>query len=618
MSMKPELKFNKEGYIIDIPVNCIINKARPNCGATTSEINSPRNSIIIEPNLPVIEGKEISMRGKFFPVKNGVKVKEIKDYLKSTPEHKKFMTTPESFPKLKEAFEATGENMNDYFMLFDECHKIINDAHFRTAITGILEDFFKCEERSLISASPFYSEDIELFKQQGFSICNIKPEKKHKKDITVISTNNTIQTLKNILSKNTSREYFIFLNSIDTSIQIIEKLEIKEESNIYCSSDEHNKNKLYKNGYSNFYHQIGNFNKYNFFTSRFFSALDIELDYKPEVIIFSDYKVAKNSVISPMDDTWQIIGRFRNGTASNTHVALTTLDAIPESKELIQKEIQESFHLYNSLRQMGEISLPRHKRFIQESLEHFPEHEYIMSNGELNHYMIHNRIKHEDVIAIYLTPDTLREAYLNCSDYFNLTFEEEKHGKEDMALTKRTYNKFMNNKEFMEEFYYYQLDKPIVDKFQEIVFNSLKKEDPLLLEACQLLPKEFIEESKFDRQTLSRAIIKEKFNKGLTETPVIDLVMETFQEEEKYAEAFIKQELDTIYELCHLNKKAKATDISYFFIISKRKSINKKGEKGYTLLKAKFTPSRNNPSPKLKKDDPEILLKVLKRPITYK
>ena len=91
--MKAKLQFNKEGYITAIPVNCIINKARPNCGATTCEINSPRNSIIIEPNLPVIEGKEISMQGKFFPVKNGVKVKEIKDYLKTTVGYKKFMTT---------------------------------------------------------------------------------------------------------------------------------------------------------------------------------------------------------------------------------------------------------------------------------------------------------------------------------------------------------------------------------------------------------------------------------------------------------------------------------------------------------------------------------------------
>lgn len=611
--MEAKLQFNKEGYITEIPVNCIINKARPNCGATTCEINSPRNSIIIEPNLPVIEGKEISMKGKFFPVKNGVKVKEIEDYLKSTSGYKKLMTTPESFHKIKEAFEQVGENIYNYFMLFDECHKIINDARFRTSITGILEGFFKCKERSLISASPFSSEDIELFKQQNFSICNTKLEKRYKKDITVISTNNTVQVLKNILSKNTSREYFIFLNSIDTSLQLIEKLGIKNESNIYCSGDEHNKNKLYRNGYHQFYHQIGNYKKYNFFTSRFFSALDIELDYKPEVIIFSDYSVAQNSVISPLDDSWQIIGRFRNGVSSTTHVALTTLDAIPESKELIKKKIMEDFVFYDKLKQLGETLPPRNKRTIQEILEHLPVHEYIMPNGELNRYRLHDKMKHEDTIEIYLTPETLKEAYLKCGDYFNLTFEVENFDEKDMKLTRRTYNKFMDNKEFIETFYYYHLDKDITSKEQETIFNSLKKEDALLTEACQLLPREFIEQSKFNRQILSREIIKEKFNREKIQVPVIALVMNTFHEDKKYTEAYIKQELDDIYKIVNLGKAAKATDISIYFETSKRRTVNNKGEKGYLLLKAKFTPSNNDPQPKFKEDDPEALTKAMKQ-----
>lgn len=90
----------------------------------------PETPSSLNPTCPVIEGKEISMQGKFFPVKNGVKVKEIKDYLKTTVGYKKFMTTPESFHKLREAFNATGEDLHSYFMLFDESHKIINDALF--------------------------------------------------------------------------------------------------------------------------------------------------------------------------------------------------------------------------------------------------------------------------------------------------------------------------------------------------------------------------------------------------------------------------------------------------------------------------------------------------------
>ena len=40
-----------------IPTNCIINKLLPGLGATHCELTAPRKSIIIEPNVPVIESK---------------------------------------------------------------------------------------------------------------------------------------------------------------------------------------------------------------------------------------------------------------------------------------------------------------------------------------------------------------------------------------------------------------------------------------------------------------------------------------------------------------------------------------------------------------------------------
>ena len=277
----------------------------------------------------------------------------------------------------------------------------------------------------------------------------------------------------------------------------------------------------------------------------------------------------------------------------------------------------EDFVFYDKLKQLGETLPPRNKRAIQEILEHLPVHEYVMPNGELNRYRLHDKMKHEDTIEIYLTPETLKEAYLKCGDYFNLTFEVENFDEKDMKLTRRTYNKFMDNKEFIETFYYYHLDKDITSKEQETIFNSLKKEDALLTEACQLLSKEFIEQSKFNRQILSREIIKEKFNSGKIQIAVIDLVMNTFHEGNRYSENYIKQELNDIYKIADLGKEAKATDISIYFETSKRRTVNNKGEKGYLLLKAKFTPSNNDPQPKFKEDDPEVLTKAMKQFIPH-
>ena len=49
-----------------IPADCILSKRIPGCGATTLEIMTDRNSIIIVPNVPVINSKE-----KKFPKMKG-------------------------------------------------------------------------------------------------------------------------------------------------------------------------------------------------------------------------------------------------------------------------------------------------------------------------------------------------------------------------------------------------------------------------------------------------------------------------------------------------------------------------------------------------------------------
>ena len=60
--------------------------------------------------------------------------------------------------------------------------------------------------------------------------------------------------------------------------------------------------------------------QYNFFTSRFFNAVDIELDFKPYVILVTDVYFAEQTMFDPYSDVVQIIGRFRNGITAVTHV----------------------------------------------------------------------------------------------------------------------------------------------------------------------------------------------------------------------------------------------------------------------------------------------------------
>ena len=109
--------------LTEIPTNVLLNKTITGCGATHSEIHAKRNSIIIEPNLPVIDGK-CAKHPDIFGVKEGVTKEEIVAYLKHKTDcgYHKILTTPESFPKVRSAlYEAAERIYNDWFLLFDEC-----------------------------------------------------------------------------------------------------------------------------------------------------------------------------------------------------------------------------------------------------------------------------------------------------------------------------------------------------------------------------------------------------------------------------------------------------------------------------------------------------------------
>ena len=160
-----------------IPVNAIIYKKITGIGATTLEIGCERNSIIIEPNTPVIEGK-VKKHSYLLGVYEGITTNHILSYLQDSQiAYKKIMTTPESFAKVKKAFCLLNINMyEDYFLLFDECHKLTSDISYRKTITLPIADFWKFKQRTLISASVTNFFNYPIFQKQGFRYITIQPK----------------------------------------------------------------------------------------------------------------------------------------------------------------------------------------------------------------------------------------------------------------------------------------------------------------------------------------------------------------------------------------------------------------------------------------------------------
>lgn len=217
-----------------IPTNTILDKTLTGLGATHSELHSERNSIIIEPNVPVILGK-LSSNDNLEAVYEKCTPHTIKKYMQMDITFKKILTTPESFKKIREAALSLGINIyKEYFCLFDECEKITQDIDYRRKITQPIHDFFLFEGKAFVSATPL-SMSHEEFEKQKFQKLKILPDYDYKKNLDLIVTNSYYKRLRRVLEgMKDSKHICIFFNVTDGINEIIDNFGITDYK-IFCS-----------------------------------------------------------------------------------------------------------------------------------------------------------------------------------------------------------------------------------------------------------------------------------------------------------------------------------------------------------------------------------------------
>lgn len=116
---------------------------------------------------------------------------------------------------------------------------MIKDRDYRADIVLPIEDFFKFDEKALVSATPIIPSDPR-FEEYRFSLVEIVPDFDYKQDIQFIHTNNMLETFRIILpqmeeQQNPKRSICFFVNSTDMILQLITKLGIADRSSVFCS-----------------------------------------------------------------------------------------------------------------------------------------------------------------------------------------------------------------------------------------------------------------------------------------------------------------------------------------------------------------------------------------------
>lgn len=566
-----------------IPTNTILCKKLTGLGATYSEIKAPRHSIIIEPNRPVIIGKCKAPEHKddnLFGVHQGIFTDDIIDYIEeSEGKFLKILTTPESFHKVEEALQATDIEIRFHcFLLFDECHKIVKDSDYRPNISLPMDLFFECENKALVSATPIKFTDPRF---DSFQTLQIIPDFDFSKELFLHITNNILQTVSETLRK-LDGNTFIFCNSTDMIYNLMKQLELFEESAVFCSHNSvkklrNDKDVKMKRAYEDW--DIKYMKRYNWLTSRFYNAVDIKLEDKPNIILLSNCYFSEYTIMDPYSDSIQAIGRFRNGVTSLTHIVNVNPNFRVQSEEEVRSYIRGLEYAHKMLVGYRDTAPDAEKRRIwQEFLDNSPFKKY-MVNGKKSFYKIDCDVVDEVVKGYYNHKDLVYSVYSSC-DSFNVYMQETTYAIGDYERLQRDNPKLTRKEARMQiveqlEMLGYCETQMELEHRQELISS-----DPFIVEAYETVGKEVIEKLNYREKYIREAMVLKRYREKSTGGEAIQLIKNSFRENAWYSDKFIKKELKRIFKVLSINypKAITSHTIGDFFELTDKPTKKERGK----------------------------------------
>ena len=565
--------FKRNGYTLNaIPTDCIFDKTLPGLGATYSEIKAQRNSIIIEPNVPVIKGKAKEHKNTIGIYEN-VKKERIKNYLlDSKIKYKKIICTPESYIRIRKIADENAINLfKDYFCLFDECEKITQDIDFRERISQPMEDFFLFKEKAFVSATPLQALHPK-FKEQNFYILKVEPTYDYRKNIDLIITNDFSQSVSDLLVRMKNSECICFFMNSTTGIsKLVELLKSNgvTDYKVFCSQKSMAKSKAKEifNSYEDLNYPLARF---NFFTSRFFSAVDILSPKKPDIVILTDLKEAEYTKIDPFTNAIQIYGRFRNAYGdgekfnSLTHISDYSDNGIIMNEEEIRRYIERAKtsyeYLTNELDNLEPTNQGRRIAIENNIATSAYYSKFLDKDDTLNYFKIDSFHDEHRVKSYYQNPQTLHNAY-NDTNHFVINYSTEYlfmlgNGKQpDYQNMKNSVDRRKSMIEQLELIHTSTLssnDKKSAEaRFYSGIYPGKIEEIDYSIKAYHLLGKAAIEQCKYQKGQIDKLIKThetQENKKKMNSKEIKDEIFARFGQHSKYRKEDILDGFKEIFQ----------------------------------------------------------------------
>ena len=554
----------------EIPSNCILSKRIPGCGATTLELTTKRNSIIVVPNVPVIVSKSIK-HPNMLGVSEGVTHQRIIHYLQNNNVYK-IMTTPESFAKIKFACDRRGIDIyTEFFLLMDECHQLVKDVDYRPDMVVHMNDFFRFKHKALVSATPIEFSDPR-FEENYFRTIEVNADYDYRQEITVTHTYNIAQAVEEYMESHNGKICF-FVNSVAEIYSIIKKFDLINDSVIYCA-DKSKKKLKREYGFINTHTSwsVDTMKKYSFFTGRFFTAFDMDLEYKPDVVMITDPYHSPYSILDIETDCIQICGRFRNGINSVTHIYRANPQIIVKDRAQIEWEISAHEFAYTTVKTLYDNADSKEGRFaFDAALKSLPFRDFLYPDFTKNWFAIDNKINEVLVQGKYQSRIT---AWYNSCFYFRPTFtycEYDKNAKK-LEIIRSAHSVKEKRRQFVQ--YLSEMEEPHSEYALDFT-NEMRKIDPFIVDAYDALGKERIEALRYSQRKIKEEmILQERYG-----NKVIRLIKNRFTVGRHYKNDTIVKEISKIFEKLniHPEKEIKPSIILDYYQAAPYKSNDKRG-----------------------------------------
>lgn len=396
----------------------LIKKNRTGIGATTLELNSPRNSIIVVPTKTLAYEKAknslIEETGKYKILYvgsaiSGLTIPSIEQYLSDKDIiYKKFIVVADSLPRLLQKIGTA--HYADYFLMIDEIDSYQYDSSYRPALEDVMDYYFQFPEikRCLVSATVGKFSNSKIEEEP---VINVRFNALQPRNITLLHSENIIETAKKqietIFAEHPYDKILVAYNSVTKGILPIIKIleeEYQHKSAVLCSI----KSKPHVEEYYTEILDKHLSKQLTFMTCTYFVGIDIDEPFHLISIADTNYPYTLLSE----DKLQQIAGRCRiaGGLLSET-IIYNSKEKTPIIIEEIYKQIIDDADLLVTYAD----SIPKVKRRFPKIIEPYNE-------IEQEHTIKHSSKSYHGTSNVALVRidanNTIKPAFFNIDNLF--------------------------------------------------------------------------------------------------------------------------------------------------------------------------------------------------------